>query len=157
MAAPKQKRNLFEWQAPGFLKSVRERLGISQDHLSRLSGVTRSVIANIEAERTVLGSMDDALRLYRALANATAGDLRAVSTADAARKDAMRAVVDLLGLERKGYERMLQSGEADLAQLPEREKFLRQMVKDLKQKLAAGEAEATRLSEAIREGDKSND
>ena len=55
---------LIRWQKA--LKGVRERFGMSQESLSKESGVTRSVIANIESGRSSV-SVEDTIRMYRVL------------------------------------------------------------------------------------------
>ena len=54
---------------PAALKSFRELCGISQDQLAKESGVSRSIIANYESERTTGDgiSIDNLLNIYRAL------------------------------------------------------------------------------------------
>jgi transcriptional regulator with XRE-family HTH domain len=55
------------WQAPEYLKATREKLSLSQQDLAKNSGITRSIIADIESGRTLFSSVQHALRLYTTL------------------------------------------------------------------------------------------
>ena len=55
------------WQAPEYLKAARENLSLSQQDLAKNSGITRSIIADIESGRTYFSSVQHALRLYTTL------------------------------------------------------------------------------------------
>ena len=54
------------WQAPAYLKAIRESFGVSQRELARRTHVTRAVIANVETKVTPL-TPKDALALYMLL------------------------------------------------------------------------------------------
>jgi DNA-binding XRE family transcriptional regulator len=94
----------MRWKDPAYLKRVREGVGLSQANLAKESGLSRSVIANIESGRTILTSVDDALLIYRSLASIQ--ELRAlldVYAMQQARHDAIAAVVELLQIKKAGY------------------------------------------------------
>jgi transcriptional regulator with XRE-family HTH domain len=55
------------WCDPDFLRGIRESLEISQAQLSERSGVSRALIANVEAGRHHLSAVDG-LKMYGALA-----------------------------------------------------------------------------------------
>jgi len=97
------------WQSPEFLKSVRERRGMSQEGLASESGITRSVIANFEAGRTLINPVEVALKLYRALAGisglAVLKGGSALQEAHEARMEATKAILALLQIQRESGER----------------------------------------------------
>jgi transcriptional regulator with XRE-family HTH domain len=95
------------WQAPEYLKAAREKLSLSQHDLAKNSGITRSVIADIESGRTLFSSVQHALRLYttlEALGNAEAG----------------RALLSIIALVRESAEDELNGIELEMALLRRR-------------------------------------
>ncbi len=95
------------WQAPEYLKAARENLSLSQQDLAKNSGITRSVIADIESGRTYFSSVQHALRLYTTL--------EALGSAEA-----RRALLSVIALVRESAERELNGIEREMALLRKR-------------------------------------
>ncbi len=95
------------WQAPEYLKAIREKLSLSQQDLAKNSGISRSIIADIESGRTYFSSVDHALRLYTTL--------EALGSAEARR--ALRSVIAFV---REATEDELNSIELEMALLRKR-------------------------------------
>ena len=109
MIAHKSKRRdsgLF-WKAPEYLKATREKLSLSQQDLAKNSGITRSIIADIESGRTLFSSVQHALRLYTTL--------EALGSAEA-----KRALLSVIALVRESTEDELNSIELEMALLRKR-------------------------------------
>jgi transcriptional regulator with XRE-family HTH domain len=95
------------WQAPEYLKAAREKLSLSQHDLAKNSGITRSVIADIESGRTLFSSVQHALRLYTTL--------EALGSAEAG-----RALLSIIALVRESAEQELNGIELEMALLRRR-------------------------------------
>jgi predicted transcriptional regulator len=109
LIAHKSKRRdsgLF-WKAPEYLKATREKLSLSQQDLAKNSGITRSIIADIESGRTLFSSVQHALRLYTTL--------EALGSAEA-----KRALLSVIALVRESTEDELNSIELEMALLRKR-------------------------------------
>jgi transcriptional regulator with XRE-family HTH domain len=76
MRRQRKSEKLAFWQAPDYLRDVRESLGFSQQELSRFSGVSRAVISDIESGRTPFTDVEHALKLYMILDGAGSNDAR---------------------------------------------------------------------------------
>jgi transcriptional regulator with XRE-family HTH domain len=97
----------FFWQAPEYLKAAREKLSLSQQDLAKNSGITRSIIADVESGRTYFSSVQHALKLYMAL--------EALGSAEA-----RRALLSIIALVRESAEQELNGIELEMAQLHKR-------------------------------------
>ena len=75
MRLPRKSEKGF-WQAPNYLRKVRESVGYSQHELSKLSGVSRAIISDIESGRTAFTDAGHALKLYMILEGAGSDDAR---------------------------------------------------------------------------------
>jgi predicted transcriptional regulator len=95
------------WQAPEYLKSAREELSLSQQDLAKNSGITRSIIADIESGRTYFSSVQHALSLYTTL--------EALGSAEA-----RRALQSVIALVRESAEDELNGIELEMALLLKR-------------------------------------
>ena len=95
------------WQAPQYLKAARENLSLSQQDLAKNSGITRSIIADIESARTYFSSVQHALRLYTTL--------EALGSAEA-----RRALLSAIALVRESAEQELNGIELEMALLHKR-------------------------------------
>lgn len=67
---------LAYWQAPDYLRAVRESLGFSQQELSKLSGVSRAIISDLESGRTPFTEIEHAVKLYMILEGAGSDDAK---------------------------------------------------------------------------------
>ncbi|HXL23833.1 MAG TPA: helix-turn-helix transcriptional regulator [Candidatus Dormibacteraeota bacterium] len=63
-AATPSDKKLLHWIGPAALKKRREDVGLSQQELAQIAGITRSVIANYETGVT-FPSLDNAMRMYQ--------------------------------------------------------------------------------------------
>jgi transcriptional regulator with XRE-family HTH domain len=99
-------RGLF-WRAPEYLKAAREKLSLSQQDLAKNSGITRSIIADIESGRTLFSSVQHALRLYTTL--------EALGSAEA-----RRALLSVIALVRESAEQELNGVELEMDLLRKR-------------------------------------
>jgi transcriptional regulator with XRE-family HTH domain len=95
------------WRAPEYLKAARESLSLSQQDLAKNSGITRSIIADIESGRTLFSSIQHALMLYRTL--------DALGSAEA-----RRALLSVIALVRESTENELNGIELEMALLHKR-------------------------------------
>jgi predicted transcriptional regulator len=95
------------WQAPQYLKAAREKLSLSQHDLAKNSGISRSIIADIESGRTYFSSVQHALRLYTTL-EALGG------------AEARLALQSIIALVREATEQELSGIELEMAVLHKR-------------------------------------
>jgi transcriptional regulator with XRE-family HTH domain len=76
MKRQRRSGKLAFWQVPDYLRGIRESFGYSQQELSKLSGVSRAVISDIESGRTPFTDVEHALKLYMILDGAGSNDAR---------------------------------------------------------------------------------
>ncbi len=76
MRRQRKSEKLAFWQAPDYLRDVRESLGFSQQDLSKLSGVSRAIISDIESGRTPFTDVKHALVLYMILEASGSGEAK---------------------------------------------------------------------------------
>ena len=62
-----EKNQTESWHSPAYLRRIRESLGYSQQQLAKLSGVSRTIIADLESGRTYFSSLEHGLKLYMVL------------------------------------------------------------------------------------------
>lgn len=89
------------------MKAAREKLSLSQHDLAKNSGITRSIIADIESGRTLFSSVQHALKLYTTLV--------ALGSAEA-----RPALLSVIALVRESSEDELNSIELEMALLRKR-------------------------------------
>jgi transcriptional regulator with XRE-family HTH domain len=95
------------WQAPEYLKAAREKLSLSQQDLAKNSGISRSIIADIESGRTFFSSVQHALRLYTTLDTLGSAEARP-------------ALLSVIALVRESAEDELNGIELEMALLRKR-------------------------------------
>ena len=76
MRRQRKSEKLAFWQTPDYLRAVRESVGFSQQELSKLSGVSRAIISDLESGRTPFTDMEHALPLYMILEGAGSDDAK---------------------------------------------------------------------------------
>lgn len=115
---PKLNERLF-WISPDYLKAARNEIfGLSQEALAKEVGITRQVLANYETRRS-LRATDDALSIYKVLA------LKGSALA-------LRAVLELLDLQKESCERQILQVESEFQKLERKRDAVKDWLADVK-------------------------